>query len=56
MPTAQRLENLVVVLDARELVKQVYAQTAKSPKHEMFGLTSQIRRAAVSDYNVEIEP
>lgn len=31
-----------------ELVKQIYRMTATFPKHEAFGLTSQIRRSAVS--------
>ncbi len=48
MPTAQRFEDLEVWRDARELVKQVYALTAKFPKHETFGLASQMQRAAVS--------
>ncbi len=33
---------------AIELVKQVYSLTATFPAHENFGLTSQLRRAAVS--------
>ncbi len=30
------------------LVKRVYEISAEFPKHELFGLTSQIRRSAVS--------
>ena len=48
MTTVQRFEDLEVWRDARELVKQVYALTAKFPKHETFGLASQMQRAAVS--------
>ena len=33
---------------ARELTKQIYAATAQFPSAERFGLTSQLRRAAVS--------
>ncbi len=31
-----------------ELVRQIYTDTRTIPDHELFGLTSQIRRAAVS--------
>jgi four helix bundle protein len=31
-----------------ELAKLIYGLTAKFPKHEIYGLTSQMRRAAVS--------
>jgi len=48
MPTVQRFEDLEVWKEARELVKQVYRLTTKFPNHETFGLTSQLRRAAVS--------
>jgi len=30
------------------LAREVYRETAKFPKHELYGLTQQIRRAAVS--------
>ena len=33
---------------AMELVESVYALTARFPRHELYGLTSQIQRAAVS--------
>lgn len=48
MATAQRFEDLEVWQDARALVKRVYQLTAQFPKHETFGLTNQLRRAAVS--------
>ena len=34
--------------EAMQLVKEVYAVTASFPREESYGLTSQIRRAAVS--------
>ncbi|MGQ7868926.1 four helix bundle protein [Sunxiuqinia sp. sy24] len=40
--------ELKIWQEARKLVKEVYSLTAKFPKEEMYGLTSQIRRAAVS--------
>ena len=40
--------DLVVWQKALELVTQVYAETAAFPREELFGLTSQMRRAAVS--------
>ncbi len=40
--------DLRVWQSAMELVYGVYEITQTSPKHELYGLTSQIRRAAVS--------
>jgi four helix bundle protein len=40
--------NLQAWQEAMQLVKDVYAVTASFPKEEIYGLTSQIRRAAVS--------
>ena len=41
-------EKLSTWKESRELVKEVYAITEHFPKHELFGLTSQMRRAASS--------
>jgi four helix bundle protein len=41
-------ENLEVWQKSRELVKEVYRVTSDFPADEKFGLTSQLRRAAVS--------
>lgn len=41
-------ESLRVFQNSRKLVSDIYNITETFPKHEMFGLTSQIRRAAVS--------
>ena len=40
--------KLIVWQRAHELVLTAYQISAKFPKHELFGLTSQLRRAAVS--------
>jgi four helix bundle protein len=40
--------KLIVWQRAHELALMVYKASEKFPKHEMFGLTSQIRRSAVS--------
>ncbi len=47
-PPAKSFEDLVVWQKAHQFVLQVYAMTECFPKAEMFGLTSQLRRAAVS--------
>lgn len=41
-------QGLLVWQQAMALVKSVYAITTDFPKHEVFGLTSQMRRAAIS--------
>jgi four helix bundle protein len=45
---AQSYKDLVVWQKAVELVTEVYRSTAAFPKDEIYGLTSQLRRAAVS--------
>lgn len=41
-------KDLIVWQKSIDLVIEVYALTGKFPKHELYGLTSQMRRAAVS--------
>ena len=41
-------KDLTVWQEAMNLVEMIYLQTKNFPKEEMYGLTSQIRRAAVS--------
>ena len=41
-------EKLEVWQDSRNLVRQIYAITAKFPIEEKFGIISQVRRSAVS--------
>lgn len=51
MPIAMRLhsyKDLVAWQKARELVREIYRHTEGFPSHEIYGLTSQLRRAAVS--------
>jgi len=48
MPSSSSFKNLRVWRDAMELALQVYASTAGFPKHEIYGLAQQMRRAAVS--------
>jgi four helix bundle protein len=45
---ASSFKDLRVWQDAIKLAVAVYGVTEKFPKHELYGLTSQIRRAAVS--------
>jgi len=46
--TGKGFRKLLVWQRAHQLVLMVYKLTEKFPKHEMFGLTSQLRRAMVS--------
>jgi len=41
-------KRLEVWKASHQLVLQIYRQTANFPRHELFGLTAQMRRAAVS--------
>lgn len=45
---AKSFEDLIVWQKAHSFVLTVYRLTGSFPKHEIFGLTSQFRRAAVS--------
>jgi four helix bundle protein len=45
---AQKFQDLVVWQKSHQLTLRVYGLTATFPKHELYGLTSQMRRAAVS--------
>lgn len=47
-PAAKKFEDLFVWKKAHELVLSVYKATKKYPKDELYGLVSQMRRAAVS--------
>lgn len=44
----QNFKDLLLWREAHQLALEVYEATKKFPKEEMFGITSQIRRAAVS--------
>jgi four helix bundle protein len=46
--TIRSFRDLRVWQVAMDLVEQVYVLTQMFPKHEMYGLTSQMRRAAIS--------
>ena len=48
MTAAKTFEDLVVWQKAHQLVLAIYKLTKDFPKEEIFGLTSQFRRAAVS--------
>ncbi len=41
-------KKLIVWQKADELVYQIYLETKKFPKDEIYGITSQLRRAAIS--------
>lgn len=48
MEPAKNFQELLVWQKAHQLVLAVYRLTDAFPKHELFALTSQLRRAAVS--------
>lgn len=45
---AKTFKDLIVWQKAHEFVLEVYNQTESFPKSDLYGLTSQFRRAAVS--------
>jgi len=45
---AKSFKDLIVWQKTHEFVLEVYKTTAPFPKHEIYGLSSQMRRAAVS--------
>ncbi|WP_426492175.1 four helix bundle protein [Hymenobacter sp. 102] len=47
-PPQQNYKDLRVWLHSRELVKEIYVLTQTFPELEKYGLTNQMRRAAVS--------
>jgi len=48
MPSARSFEDVEIWKKAHQFVLDVYKLTEKFPKHELFTLTSQLRRAAIS--------
>lgn len=48
MEKTKSFEELIVWQKAHQFVLAVYKLTENFPKHEMYGLTSQLRRASVS--------
>jgi len=48
MMKAKKFEDLVVWQKAHQLVIKIYKLTKNYPKNEMLGLTSQLRRSAIS--------
>src|SRR5438477_4807812 len=48
MPSSSSFKDLEVWQESMQLVEEVYRMTRRFPSDERFGLTSQVRRAAVS--------
>ena len=48
MEKSKRFTDLIVWQKAHQFVLSVYNMTKKFPREELFGLTSQLRRAAIS--------
>jgi four helix bundle protein len=48
MSTVKSFEELTIWQETRELTNRIYILSKRFPKEELYGLTSQIRRASVS--------
>ena len=48
MSTIKAFEELIVWQESRKFVNNIYKLTKNFPREELYGLTSQVRRAAVS--------
>ena len=48
MATVKSFEDLTIWQESRKFTNKIYVLTKKFPKEELYGLTSQIRRAVVS--------
>jgi len=48
MSTVKSFEELTIWQESRELTNRIYILSKRFPKEELYGLTSQIRRASVS--------
>ncbi|HZK12445.1 MAG TPA: four helix bundle protein [Atribacterota bacterium] len=48
MATIKSFEELIIWQEARKFANDIYKLTKKYPQEEVYGLTSQMRRAAVS--------
>jgi len=48
LSTIKAFEELIIWQEARKFTNNIYRVTNKFPKEELYGLTSQMRRAAVS--------
>jgi len=46
--TVKSFEELTIWQEARKFTNRIYSLTKRFPKEELYGLTSQIRRASVS--------
>ena len=47
-PARRKHHDLQMWQEAMSLVKEIYSATSSFPKEEIYGLTSQMRRAAIS--------
>jgi four helix bundle protein len=48
MPTSSTFQDLRIWQEAMDLTEGIYKATIDFPRHELYGLTSQLRSAAVS--------